>query len=353
MTSYATKDEKVSPFSLPNDYTRKMKEQPAYKWYKPILALLLALLLALVFTIVVEVPHIIYESVGVNVSSVAALDGSTDGDIDVSAFIAEAGQQSGAIAKDSYMDVDFTDPWAVLFSMLEIIILLPAIGLALKAVKLGGLRSMSSVEGGLRWKRVVKLAIPLFVAMVLFDVVETVISLAITGSWGDLGEPRFAPLALLVILLAVPFQAATEEYVFRGYLLQTFGSWIPVVIVPIILSSLLFAMGHGYDLLGNVGIFISGLVYAWFAVKTGGLEASICLHACNNTVAMMMTSVFASTAATTTTSIESFVVDLISVFFMAAVAYFVCKRNGYLISDEDADAEAADAPKLEHAKHAK
>ena len=40
-------------------------------------------------------------------------------------------------------------------------------------------------------------------------------------------SPFIRPLrTFLVLLLIVPLQAAAEEYVFRGYLMQSIGRWL-------------------------------------------------------------------------------------------------------------------------------
>src|SRR5690606_10322147 len=88
----------------------------------------------------------------------------------------------------------------------------------------------------------------------------------------------------------VPFQAAGEEYLFRGYLTQAFGGlfnapWVSraaAVLVP----ALLFALAHGAQ---DPPIFVDrlafGLVAGVLVIATGGLEAAIAMHVLNNFVA--------------------------------------------------------------------
>src|SRR4051794_7835526 len=93
-------------------------------------------------------------------------------------------------------------------------------------------------------------------------------------------------LAALVVLLTTPLQAAGEEYVFRGYLLQALGSLFSNRWVAIGATAILFALAHGVQ---NFPLFFDrlsfGLIAAWLVVRTGGLEAGIALHVLNNFLA--------------------------------------------------------------------
>lgn len=99
----------------------------------------------------------------------------------------------------------------------------------------------------------------------------------------------FAPTWLmLVYLLVVPVQAATEEFLFRGAPAQIVGSWIRSPWIAYAISVLPFVFLHTYNWIGLIDIFIfaicvSGLV--WF---TRGLEAAIVMHAVSNIAAFGM-----------------------------------------------------------------
>lgn len=90
---------------------------------------------------------------------------------------------------------------------------------------------------------------------------------------------------LLVVLLLTPLQAAGEEYAFRGYLTQVFGSHFGVY-AAVVVPALLFALAHGAQ---DPPIFIDrfafGLVAGVLVVTTGGLEAGIAMHVLNNWLA--------------------------------------------------------------------
>jgi membrane protease YdiL (CAAX protease family) len=95
---------------------------------------------------------------------------------------------------------------------------------------------------------------------------------------------------LLVILLLTPFQAAGEEYAFRGYLMQAIGSmrWRKVATyAAVLVSALVFALAHGLGQGAPVFIdrFAFGIVAAVLVIRTGGLEAGIAMHVLNNWLA--------------------------------------------------------------------
>jgi membrane protease YdiL (CAAX protease family) len=100
--------------------------------------------------------------------------------------------------------------------------------------------------------------------------------------------------ALALVFLVVV--AVSEEVLFRGYLLRRFraitGSWW----VAVVMSSAIFALGHGYE--GLAGAITVGVVGAWFAVVylwRGTLMAPIVMHFLQNFVSLLVLPAFAMT----------------------------------------------------------
>lgn len=294
---------------LPKTYLISMKESPKYKWFKPLLAVILA---AAFYGLLIIIVGLCQYLAGLGFPGVEEAVGT-------------------ATNNDNYIKEDMTDPLQVFFMCAMVGIMIPAAGLAAKITGLGGMESLSSVEGGLRWNRIAKLILPVLAITLVFT---TVIPLAVSildGGLDQMGTPTFAPAGLIAILLFVPFQCAGEEYIYRGLLQKALGSWIPIPIVVILIQAALFGISHGYNDLGNLAIVVDGILWGALAVKTGGLEATICLHAANNVTSMMLGSIFASASVSTTMGIENFIFNIISSLATCAVAYFVCKKNGYLI----------------------
>ncbi len=94
---------------------------------------------------------------------------------------------------------------------------------------------------------------------------------------------------LLVVLFTTPLQAAGEEFAFRGYLLQAVGSLTRSRWVAMLATATIFAMAHG---LQNPPLFFDrfmfGLIAGWLVIRTGGLEAGIALHVLNNYLAFTL-----------------------------------------------------------------
>lgn len=96
---------------------------------------------------------------------------------------------------------------------------------------------------------------------------------------------------LLVILLLTPLQAAGEEYLFRGYLTQAFGSLVwarrASQALAVLGPALIFALFHGFSQDAPVFFdrFAFGVVAGILVIRTGGLEAAIAMHVLNNFLA--------------------------------------------------------------------
>lgn len=338
MSTYVKPNEKAKWFTFPDDYASGLKRAEGYRWFKPILALVLGFIFYLIFGFTVE-------GIGNALSEIRAAN-MTD--------ILPSGAIQGA-----YNDMDMTDPIQMASGYLQVIAFIPAIFLALKLTKLGPFGALSSCEGKFRWDRV-KALLPwtFLVAIVMFGI-ESGITIATDGP-GAFGDPVFMPLMLIIIIVLVPFQAAAEEYLFRGFVMQTFSSWIPIVLIPVILQSLCFAALHGYNLLGNSVIFISGLTYGYVAVKTGGIEAGTCMHTARNTLSFLSSAIFISQTTMTDVTVMVAATTLASTIVMLVVTLWVCKRKGFILADtpkEDkvelvADAAVAEIAPNENAEQA-
>lgn len=146
-------------------------------------------------------------------------------------------------------------------------------------------RWLSSVVPKLRWRfLVVCLGISL-VALFAQLLVGMLVPMDANPDVGvSVNEVTGTTIAIaLVVLLTTPFQAAGEEYVFRGYLLQATGSLVRKRWFAILLTALLFAAAHlQFDPPLFFDRFMFGMVAAWLVIRTGGLEAGIALHVLNN-----------------------------------------------------------------------
>ncbi|MFE5300876.1 CPBP family intramembrane glutamic endopeptidase [Streptomyces sp. NPDC056632] len=94
---------------------------------------------------------------------------------------------------------------------------------------------------------------------------------------------------LVLFLVLVPFQAAAEEFVFRGWLPQFFGGFLRSPWPGVVVASVLFALAHGFGgWSGFLLLLYSALWWGWLVDRTGGLEAVIALHTANNVLAYVV-----------------------------------------------------------------
>ncbi|MFD6414840.1 CPBP family intramembrane glutamic endopeptidase [Streptomyces sp. NPDC060194] len=164
--------------------------------------------------------------------------------------------------------------------------------------------TVSSVLGRLRWKWLglcTAVALPLVAVQfgVLFAWAWADGSAEPTGD----GFPGWTTLLVSLAMLAalVPFQAAAEEYVFRGWLVQVIGRAVRSPWPAVVVSSFLFALAHGFgEPSGFVLLLYSALWWGWLVIRTGGLEAAISLHTANNLLAFGLAAGFGDLASTET-----------------------------------------------------
>ncbi|MER6949762.1 type II CAAX endopeptidase family protein [Nonomuraea sp. NPDC000554] len=183
----------------------------------------------------------------------------------------------------------FGDPvFGLVFLLLSIAAVLPLVFGTAALIQHRRPGTLSSVAGRLRWSWLLSCVGVAVVALLLGQVAQ-VLALMATGQqisdmFGWKGWAAFLP-ALIVIVVLVPFQAATEEYMFRGWVLQAFGAHLRNPVWGILLGSVAFASLHGYTWVGLLDVFSFGVVMGWLAVRTGGLEAPIAMHVVNNMLA--------------------------------------------------------------------
>ena len=93
---------------------------------------------------------------------------------------------------------------------------------------------------------------------------------------------NFTILTFLLCLILPLLQGFEEEYLCRIFLMQSFGSWIKIPILAIIIQAAVFASMHNYNLIAVTSVFGTGFAYGLLTWYGQGIEASSALHASNN-----------------------------------------------------------------------
>jgi membrane protease YdiL (CAAX protease family) len=237
-------------------YHRLQRTRPGTRWWRPLLVGLVALAL-----------YVALHVVGIAVAVATAVANGPDGwdalnDLDVT---------------------DFSDPLTFVVAMLSIIALLPAVLVATRLLGARPVGLLASVAGRVRWTWAARcLALAAGLALVV-QTGDAVVAAASGRAW----QPQVDGTSWLLIglaLLLVPAQCVAEEVVFRGYLLQTVGTWLRHPAFAIVLPVPLFVLGHEYVNLAMVDIAVWALAMGWLTWRTGGLEAASAAHVVNNLV---------------------------------------------------------------------
>ncbi|OIH96616.1 MULTISPECIES: CPBP family intramembrane glutamic endopeptidase [unclassified Curtobacterium] len=198
--------------------------------------------------------------------------------------------------------LDPTDPLILSLSLVSLVVLLPGILLAVRIARVGPAGILSSVRFRVRWAWTAWCLLPTLVIAAIMFVVQTglfwdggMITTDGGFAWNHdaIGQSTVSlgtlTLTLVLVVALVPFQGAAEEYIFRGFLMQTIGSWIPWriggTVIAVAVSTVVFAVLHipnGYNIWGILDVGSFGLIAAIIVLRTGGLEATVLQHAFNN-----------------------------------------------------------------------
>ncbi|MDO4400401.1 MAG: CPBP family intramembrane metalloprotease [Coriobacteriia bacterium] len=288
------------------DYATFPREFVLYRWWKP----LIVGLLTFVFMIVFQMGVILAAALAANDPSM--LDG----------------------VSTSYDTMNpFTGPGA-LGELGSVAAMLPALALAVLIVRDRPFSSLSSSRGGWNWKAFAKcigIAIPIYL-------IAMPIEILVFPSGSADGIVRFTLIGFIVCTIITPLQCVAEEYVFRGFILQTVGSWTKLPAVGIVVAAIAFAAGHPYNTIGVVSILINGLIWGYVVWKTKGLEASSAIHIVNNLAGFYIAGLGIESL-TSEVNVASFVITIIIDVVYAVAVLHLGKRNGWF--EPTADGAAA------------
>ncbi|MFK4148976.1 lysostaphin resistance A-like protein [Streptomyces sp. NPDC004065] len=191
-------------------------------------------------------------------------------------------------------DLVFADPlWDDVATLLVLAFMLPMVLLAARLVQRRTAGGLSSVTGRLRWRwLLVCLGVAMAAALLLGGVMAAAALVSKAGTDGPgsawVGWPTFLTYAAVLVLL-LPFQAAAEEYVFRGWLPQVFGSYLRTPWPGAVFGAVLFALAHGLGTpWGFIDLILFSLVLSFLVHRTGGLEAALAYHVCVNVVSLVL-----------------------------------------------------------------
>ncbi|RKR76225.1 CPBP family intramembrane glutamic endopeptidase [Frondihabitans australicus] len=256
------------------EYHRLLRALPRYRWWKPILAVLIGYSMYFAASLVWQ------EGV---LTVVQAVGGAS-----------ARAQLVKAVTQDQQ---NASQPLVLLFTLGSLATMLPSVILAVRLVGLGTAGQLTSVVGRLRWRWMASCVVPALVYMGLTLGLGYVVPVSWQGGAsanGALVPVSSVVVSLVIIVLLVPLQAAGEEFAFRGLGLQAFGSWFRWPVVGIVVPTVGFAFAHSYNIWGRIDVAALGVSFAYLTWRTGGLEAGIVAHVVNNVVVFGLAAPFAT-----------------------------------------------------------
>ncbi len=279
----------AAPPPLP--YHRLLRALPGYRWWKPVVALLITAVLWIIFTSIVVVIGVV----------IAVSQGRID-------FTTTQDATSGLLKL--FGVVDAGDPLSVSIGLIGVATLLPATLLGYLIVGLRPLTVLRSVQFRFRWRWLAWCLLPALAVTVVAMLLQFFVLPLIVGGVSVVAPTiplgTFVTCAVIVVVVT-PLQAAAEEFAFRGLVTQMFGGWLRSAPLVIVLSAIPFAAAHT-QYLGDGGsltwatadVALFALAAGFVTWRTGGIESSIALHAVNNTLAFL--ALASSLGGTTSTS---------------------------------------------------
>lgn len=154
-----------------------------------------------------------------------------------------------------------------------------------------GVRPLSSVAGRLRWRILAPAVMILLVLMGLYMGLAPSLGPDAVTEERSMGETLGY---LAIVLFIIPFQAAGEEYAFRGLVNRAVTASARrskyAVLIGMIVSSVVFATMHFAEDPWLIAYYLLfGMCMAVVVHITGGLEVAIAFHVANNMVAFAVT----------------------------------------------------------------
>ena len=268
------------------DFITYPKTFENYKWYKPILVLIVSIV---AYVILIFLLTLVF------------------GFISLGSYMISPMPLSHEV---------MADPSREIFTDLCLFMMVPALYFGSMIVKDRPFSSYLSTRGKWNYKLYLKAFIIPFIIVLLSALLPF-------NSQG--GVSNFSLLLLIATIIFIPLQCIAEEVIYRGFVMQTFGAWFKIPLAAIILQSVVFTIGHGYNIAGISEVFVSGIIYGIFTWKTNGIEVSSAMHTANN-LAVSLFFMFGINGATSSLATDIIVAVGLDIV-IAAIMYYVGKKT--------------------------
>jgi membrane protease YdiL (CAAX protease family) len=217
--------------------------------------------------------------------------------------------------------MDMSDPFQSVLQLGSLAIAIPSLWLATLIVRDRPISSYSSSRGGWSHKVFWKCVPVAFIINGLPIIINDVI---IEKGYQNF-TVKFTVLSFILLTILGPLQCIAEEYMFRGFIMQTIGSWFRIPVIAVILQALIFAAGHPYNRIGQIAVAASGAAFALSAWFGRGLEVSAALHVVNNMTIFYLQGLGMATVSSNT-SVSGMLIDIGIAVVYVAVIFWLSKK---------------------------
>ena len=282
-------------------YGRQFK---SYKWYKPVIVGVLFFIFYLLFA-------------GLLMAGMVFIAGQgATPDVLI--------ERLKSMFANSYDAMELADAMQSIVSLGSVAVMIPALWLASAIVRDRPFSSYSSSRGG--WSsKVFWRTFP--VAFICIGIPIIIDNLFYYHNLGNF-QMKFTLASFAVVTILGPLQCIAEEYLFRGLLMQTLGSWFRLPIIAVILQSVIFALMHPYNTIGQIGIFVSGCVFALSAWIGRGIEISSAYHIVNNMTIFYMQGMNLATIDSQST-MHDLMLELCTGAAYVLIIYIISRRHNW------------------------
>ena len=293
-------------------YGRQFK---SYKWYKPVIVGVLFFIFYLLFA-------------GLLMAGMVFIAGQgATPDVLI--------ERLKSMFANSYDAMELADAMQSIVSLGSVAVMIPALWLASAIVRDRPFSSYSSSRGG--WSsKVFWRTFP--VAFICIGIPIIIDNLFYYHNLGNF-QMKFTLASFAVVTILGPLQCIAEEYLFRGLLMQTLGSWFRLPIIAVILQSVIFALMHPYNTIGQIGIFVSGCVFALSAWIGRGIEISSAYHIVNNMTIFYMQGMNLATIDSQST-MHDLMLELCTGAAYVLIIFIISKRHNWFNKIRRDDAAA-------------
>jgi hypothetical protein len=222
---------------------------------------------------------------------------------------------------------------ALIYLLIPFIAALAAFALLVYPINQRTLKNVINGTEKFRWNR-------LFISALIwtaFSAIYLFLNILIDPGNFSLNNNTHTLVPLIIIsLFLIPFQAAFEEIIFRGYLMQGFTVIARNRFLPLIITAVLFGLMHGlnpeviefgfWTMIPQYILF--GLIFGVITIMDDGIEAAIGAHAANNSFLCIMVTNKASALQTPAIYVQHNVypwIDLAMMLIMGTLIFLLLK----------------------------